>query len=160
MKNLETIKEVSISREELANLLQAVHQKGAEFRFRATGKSMNPTILNNDILTLSPLRGISPFPGEVVAFRHPRTENLIIHRIIKADKNGFTIKGDCLRISDSNIPLENIIGVVTRVERKGKSIFWPNRFHHPFPARIYFRFKLIYLKIRRRIKDLFHLIFK
>jgi signal peptidase I len=160
MKNKDSIQEVSISGKILVELLQAVHEKGANFCFKATGRSMRPSIHNNDLLTLSPLKEMLPFPGEVVGFRHPRTRNLIVHRIIKADKKGYTIRGDNLTFQDSEIPREHIIGVVTRVERKGKTIFWPNRIQNRIRARIYFRFYLIYLMNRRFIKKIRHFLFK
>ena len=146
--------EVSLSGPDMMDLLRAVQKKGAAFRFKATGSSMKSCILNNDMITVSPLKGILPFSGEVVAFRHPQTERLILHRVIRKSQNSFFIKGDNLREIDSHIPMENVLGVVTKVERKGRAIFWPDRFRHSFLTRLYFRGYITYLNIRRGLKTL------
>jgi hypothetical protein len=141
-------------------LLGAVHEKGAAFRFKAAGLSMTPSICNHDVITISPLEGIPPFVGEVVAFRHPRTGRLLIHRVVRKKQGTFFIRGDSLRYTDSHIPRENILGVVTAVERQGRVLFWPNRLQHPFRARLYFRGYLAYREIRFRLKAALRFIFK
>jgi signal peptidase I len=144
--------EVSLSGSDMMELLRTVHEKGAAFRFKAAGSSMRPSIRNNDMVTVSPLKGIPPFVGEVVAFQHPHTNRLILHRVVRKGENSFFIKGDNLRVIDSHVPGENILGVVTRVERKDKAIFWPDRFRHRFLARCYFKGYITYLHIRHRVK--------
>lgn len=152
--------ELSIPGTAVMELLRAVHEKGAVFRFKAAGLSMTPSICNNDVITISPLEKIPPFVGEVVAFRHPRTGRLLIHRVVRKNQGTFFIRGDSLRYTDSYIPRENILGVVTAVERQGRSLFWPNRFLHPFWARLYFRGYLAYRELRVRLKTALRFIFK
>ncbi len=141
--------EVSLSGADMMELLQAVQKKGAAFRFKAAGSSMRPSICHNDMITVSPLKGILPFPGEVVAFRHPQTDRLILHRVVRKKQDTFFIKGDNLREIDSHIPKENILGVVTKVERKGRAIFWPDRFRHRFLAKLYFKGYLTRMNMRQ-----------
>ena len=119
---------------------------------------MRPCILNNDMVTVSPLKGILPFVGEVVAFRHPHTNRLILHRVVRKRENSFFIKGDNLRVIDSHIPEENILGVVTKVERKSRAIFWPDRFRHRILAKRYFKGYISYLNIRRGLKTILRII--
>jgi len=145
--------ELSITGTAAMELLRAVHEKGASFRFKAAGLSMTPSICNHDVITVSPLEKIPPFVGEVVAFRHPRTDRLLIHRVVRKKQGAFFIRGDSLRYTDSHIPRENILGVVTAVERRGRRLFWPDRFHHPFWAKLYFRGYLAYREIRFRLKS-------
>lgn len=133
-------------------LIAAVHEKGAVFRFKAAGFSMRPSIRNNDVITISPLKGIPPFLGEVVAFRHPKTGSLIIHRVVGKKQGVFFIKGDRLRQVDGHIPLENIIGTVIKVERVGRRIFWPDRFRRRLRAKLYFKGFLTWLRIRRVLR--------
>lgn len=149
-------KSVSISGKILLELIQAVHEKGASFRFKATGNSMTPSIQNQDIITVSPLAGAPPFPGEVVAFHHPENNKLVLHRVVKIKKNSFFIKADRQNVLDAEILLENIMGVVTRVERGEKVKFWPDRFIHPVRTRLYSK---IYLRITR-IRRLFRLLLR
>jgi hypothetical protein len=144
--------ELSLPGLAVMELLRAVHEKGAAFRFKAAGLSMTPSICNNDVITISPLEEIPPFVGEVVAFRHPHTDRLLIHRVVREKQGTFFIRGDSLRYTDSHIPGENILGVVTAVERQGRVLFWPDRFQHPFWARLYFRGYLAYTIVRSRLK--------
>ena len=150
--DVEKKEELSLPGTAVMELLRAVHEKGASFRFKAAGLSMTPSIRNHDVITISPLEKIPPFVGEVVAFRHPRTGRLLIHRVVKRKQNTFFIRGDCLRYTDSHIPRENILGIVTAVERQGRRLFWPDRFHNPFWARLYFRCYLAYREIRFLLK--------
>ena len=152
--------ELSLPGSAVMELLHAVHEKGAAFRFKAAGLSMTPAICNNDVITISPLEEIPPFVGEVVAFRHPRTDRLLIHRVVRKKQGTFFIRGDRLRQTDSYIPRENILGVVTAVERQGRVLFWPNRFRHPFWARLYFRGCLVYIIMRFHLKAALRFILK
>jgi hypothetical protein len=158
--DLEKKEELSLPGTALLELLRAVHEKGAAFRFKAAGLSMTPAICNNDVITISALQDISPFVGEVVAFRHPRTGRLLVHRVVRKKKGTFFIRGDRLRCTDSHIPGENILGVVTAVERQDRLLFWPDRFRHPFWAKLYFRGFLAYMEVRFRVKTVLRFIFK
>jgi hypothetical protein len=158
--DLEKKEELSLQGTALLELLRAVHEKGAAFRFKAAGFSMVPAICNHDVITISLLEDISPFVGEVVAFRHPRTGRLLVHRVVRKKQGTFFIRGDSLRYTDSHIPGENILGVVTAVERQDRVLFWPNRFRHPFWARLYFRGYLVYMEMRFRVKTVLRFIFK
>jgi hypothetical protein len=144
--------ELSLPNTAMMELLRAVHDKGAAFRFKAAGFSMTPSIRNNDVITISPLKEIPPAVGEVVAFRHPRSNRLLIHRVVRKKHGTFFFRGDNLRQTDSHIPRENILGVVTRVERRGRVLSWPDRFRHPLRARLYFRGYLAYTNIRFRLR--------
>ena len=143
---------LSLSGPVMIELLGAVHEKGAAFRFKATGCSMTPAICSNDVITISPLKGIPPSLGEVAAFRHPQSGRLFIHRVVQKKQGTFFIRGDSLRYIDSYIPPANILGVVTAVERRGRKIFWPDRSRHPLPAKLYFRGYLAGMKIRRSLR--------
>jgi len=152
--------EVSLSGPDMIELVRTVHERGAAFRFKATGSSMRPCICNNDMVTVSPLKGILPSSGEVVAFRHPQRDRLILHRVIRKRENSFFIRGDNLRGIDSHIPLKNVLGVVTKVERKGRTIFWPDRFRHRFLTKFYFKGYITYINIRYGLKTLRRAIYR
>jgi signal peptidase I len=147
--------EISLSGTAVIALLSAVHEKGADFRFRASGASMSPTIRNGDIITLSPLNGITPVFGDILAFRHPETGKLIVHRVIDVSSATFLAKGDSSLDPDGSIPIPNILGVVTRVERNGLSLFWPDIRHFPGTARLYFRIQYRFLNLKIRIYSVY-----
>ena len=61
--------------------------------------------------------------GEVVAFLHPETGKLVVHRVIGRREAGCLIRGDNAegRTADLVSP-RNVLGRVTRVERGGKNV--------------------------------------
>ena len=123
--------ELKLSGLYLTKLLQAVLDKGAPFRFRAKGFSMSPFIKDDDIITVSPLKDDSIRSGDVVAFIRPEMINMVIHRVVGKNGEYFHIKGDNIPDTDELIPVTNIMGSVTRVERNGKEVFLglgPERF--------------------------------
>lgn len=122
----------------VVELIRAVHEKGASFRFMASGNSMCPSIRDGDVITLSPLRSIPPIPGEVVAFLKPETGKLIAHRITAVVNGAFRIQGDNNPEPDGIVPASRLLGVITRVERGGRDVFWPDRFRHRVASRLYF----------------------
>jgi len=114
--------DLPLSGRALVELLRAVLSKGVPARFQAKGFSMSPFIKNKDVVTISPLQRNQPGLGEIIAFVHPETQGLCIHRIVRR-KDGISVtKGDNLSETDECVPRENILGFVTRVERNGKEV--------------------------------------
>jgi signal peptidase I len=142
--------EISLSGTAVAALLSAVHEKGADFRFKASGWSMFPIIRHGDFITLSPPEDIKPVCGDVLAFCHPESGKLIIHRVIEVSQESFLAKGDNSLDPDGLIPNANVLGVVTRVERNRIAIFWPDIRHFSRSARCYFRIQkgILHLKTK------------
>jgi hypothetical protein len=114
---------LSLSGKALIELMQAVHAKGLPFRFSARGYSMAPFIRDGDVISVSPLASSAPGLGDVVAFIHPETELLCMHRVLSVNGDSFFIQGDNMpEKPDGMIPREAIVGWVTRVERAGRSV--------------------------------------
>jgi signal peptidase I len=123
--------ELSLSGPALVELLRAVLGKGAPVRFRAKGFSMSPFIRNEDVVTLSPLQDASPGRGDVIAFVLHGSDKLCVHRVVGKKDDVYTTKGDNSSEADESVTKENILGLVTRVERDGKEVFLglgPERF--------------------------------
>lgn len=118
---------IALSAPVIMDLIEAVHEKGASFRFQAKGFSMTPAIRNGDIITVSPLKDIMPRRGDVVAFRHPDRPQMLVHRVLHTQIKKYFIKGDNCSEADGWLPAESILGLISKVERQGKSRFWPNR---------------------------------
>ena len=135
----------------IMELIEVVHEKGAAFRFQANGYSMTPAIRNGDIITVSPLANLIPGRGDVVAFRHPERPQMLVHRVLRKKGDRFLIKGDNCPEADGWIPAENILGLIARVERRGKARFWPNRSTAHFWANYYLLFYPIWPPVRRII---------
>jgi hypothetical protein len=114
---------LSLSGKALIELMQAVHAKGLPFRFSARGFSMAPFIRDGDVITVSPLASSAPGLGDVVAFIHPETQLLCLHRVLSVNGKRFFIQGDNMpERPDGMIPWEAIVGRVTRVERACRRI--------------------------------------
>jgi len=114
---------ISIPGTVLVEIMQEVLSRGMPFRFSAGGFSMTPFIRDGDIISVSPLTSLLPGIGSVVAFIHPETKLLCIHRILSRNNDNFLIQGDNSPGNpDGMIPGEAIIGYVTRVERGGRRI--------------------------------------
>jgi hypothetical protein len=118
---------IPLSTSVVMELIQAVHEKGVPFRFQAKGFSMTPAIRNGDIITISPLGSNMPRRGDVLAFRHPESPRLLVHRVLHTKEKKYFVKGDNCPEADGWIPEENILGVITKIERDGKARFWPCR---------------------------------
>ncbi|MFO7685072.1 MAG: S24/S26 family peptidase [Desulfobacterales bacterium] len=140
---------LSLSAPVVMELIEAVHEKGAAFRFQAKGSSMGPAIRDGDMITVSPLKDIRPRRGDVLAFRHPGRPQLLVHRVLHTHARDmrYFIKGDNCPTADGWVPAENILGLISKVERRGKSIFWPDRGRAC--ARFYFRLYVLWLPVRR-----------
>ena len=129
--------EKRLSSQAVIDLLNAVLNKEADFRFKASGVSMYPTIRNGDIITISSLKGLKLKPGDIVAFRHPTGEKLAVHRIISIGSDSCLIRGDNSPDPDGLVRESDILGLVTKVERNDHAIFWPDRRKWPNGARMY-----------------------
>jgi signal peptidase I len=140
--------ELSLPPADLIGLIIAVHEKGADFRFTASGMSMYPTIKDGDIITLSRVKGLRPAFGDIVAFREGVMGKLVVHRVITASSSAFQAKGDNSPEPDSSVPFSNLLGYITNVERSGVSLLWPDVRRSLLTARVYFRaqYRLLTLK--------------
>lgn len=135
---------------QIMELMGAIHEKGAGFRLVARGRSMHPFIQDGDALIVSSIRGMAPFLGEVVLADHRQSKRIVVHRVVYKDRDGYLTYGDNNRYSDGILPVDQILGVITRVERGGRAIFWPNRFRFTRLARIYFFFIFVFIKVWRK----------
>ena len=143
-----------ISNKILIELIPALHQKGASLRFQACGLSMYPSIRSEDIIIISSLEDSPPQYGDIIAFQHPISKKLIVHRAIKINKKQCLLRGDNLSKTDGWIPLINLLGRVSRIERDGKIINWPfrNLFFVKIILPIYRGFLMIKTLLKRLIQ--------
>ena len=102
--------------------MRPVLARGLPFRFRAGGGSMSPWIKDGDVISIIPLGPRSPILGEIVAFVHPASAHLMVHRVIARRSGAFLTQGDNLPTPDGWIPASALLGKVARVERGGNRI--------------------------------------
>jgi len=115
----------------LVELVKEVLGKGVECRLQVKGFSMSPFIKDSDVVTISPMSDSLPEFGDVIAFVHPKVDKFIIHRVVGKIGDACLVKGENALEPDGLIERKHIIGIITRVERKGRRVFFglgPERF--------------------------------
>ncbi len=110
-------------------------RRGARVRFRATGRSMQPTILEGEAITVEPVAPAAITPGDILLYRWKR--GVIAHRVIRIERtNGgavtqpsvlspqssFVLRGDASVSYDCPVEPEQVLGRVVAVERAGRRI--------------------------------------
>ena len=139
--------DLPLSGRALVELLRAVLQKGVPVRFQARGFSMAPFIKNKDLVTVSPFQGDRAGLGDILAFVHPETQGLCVHRIVRKKGDLYVTRGDNRSENDERVPQESILGFVTGVQRDGKQVFLglgPERFLIAFLGRRGILFPLLF----------------
>jgi signal peptidase I len=116
------IGEHTIANADFAALMESVLSQGKPFRFRSSGFSMSPFIKDGDVITLVNPLGRPLRPGTVIAFIQPPSGSLAVHRIVVQRDDRYLLKGDNNREFDGWVTPANVIGIVNRVERNGKSV--------------------------------------
>lgn len=155
--------EVTFSNESLIEVMKDTFIKNASFRFKVKGYSMSPFIRDDDVLTLSPLNNCSIGIGRVVAFIHPYSKKLVIHRILGRCKCGrhYIIKGDNSPQIDGVVSRKYMLGYVKKVERGKRNIYlglgWERRLvvylsKMDFFRKLFFLGNFIPLSIKQKIK--------
>ncbi len=119
MSNLQGKKGVRL--EELFPIIEEKLRLGGSVTFRPHGVSMRPLIRQGkDSVTVGALDK-TPQVGEVIFYRRPDGQ-FVLHRIVGEDKNGYVLCGDNQRILEHGVKPEWIIGILTAVSRKERTI--------------------------------------
>jgi hypothetical protein len=111
-----------LSGTELVDLMRQVLSRGKSFRFHARGGSMAPFIQDGDTICIIPLGRGGPGLGEVAAFLQPQTGRLLVHRVVSKHGQTYQIQGDNINGNPDLVLLENLLGRVAHVERKGRQV--------------------------------------
>lgn len=116
--------ELAVNGKGLLNLMTAVLDRGAAFRFKARGFSMAPFIRDGDIITVEPVNRAHYGKGTIAAFTRPQTGQLVVHRIISVARDAVYIIGDNnADCTDGWVPIKNLLGSVTRIDRNGQRVW-------------------------------------
>lgn len=104
----------------MAALASDVLGRGVPLRFKAGGHSMAPLIRDGDVVTISPLSA-RPRIGDVVAYLDVGGR-LVVHRVAARRGELYEIRADGLDDSSDLVAADHVLGVVTRVERRGRDV--------------------------------------
>ena len=99
--------------------------RGKRVRFRAPGRSMYPTIRENEAITVEPVEPRNVKVGDIILYRFG--ENVVAHRVIQIEKSKgntlhFILREDTWGLVDEPVEAEQILGKVVSVERAGRSV--------------------------------------
>ncbi len=96
-------------------------KSGGDVIFKPRGVSMLPLIRQGlDSVKVSPVK-TPPQVGDVIFYRRPDGQ-FVLHRIIGKDDSGYVLCGDNQWIKEYGVKPQWIIGIMTAVERDGKTI--------------------------------------
>jgi hypothetical protein len=120
---------LDLSKNELA--AETIRRFGS-LRLRVTGSSMLPTVRPEDVLLARHCRIDEAGPGDIVLYlRHRR---LFAHRVTSRAAAQLITQGDGLAKADVPVTAHELLGKVTRVMRRGKTIRHESK--PGFPARM------------------------
>jgi signal peptidase len=95
----------------------ALLRGGERVRFRATGRSMAPAILDGDVLTVVPAGPEEIRPGDVILY--PGAWGLLAHRVVARLEDGsFLAQGDAIGSDREEVAPDRILGRVVAVNGK------------------------------------------
>ena len=138
-------------------LLEKAMERGVPTSIKVAGSSMLPLIRSGDTLRVRPFAEGHLEPGDVVALRDPRGGSLFVHRVIARDAEGLIVQGDNVAHQDGRFGQESVMGVVTRVERNGRSVWfgsgrWGGLVARAVRGGLVWRFNRAYYGTRRRVR--------
>ena len=85
--------------------------------YKTKGTSMEPMLRQNRDLVIIEVPSSRLQKYDVALYR--RDEKYILHRVIGVNDDGYRIRGDNT-YSTEHVPFDDVIGVLTRFQRKGK----------------------------------------
>ena len=99
--------------------------RGKRVRFRAPGRSMYPTIRENEAITVEPVEPRHVKVGDIILYRSG--ESVVAHRVIRIESGRnnalrFILREDTWGTLDEPVEAEQILGKVVSVERAGRNI--------------------------------------
>jgi hypothetical protein len=81
---------------------------------------MLPFIKDSDVITILPVKNCTIFIGDVVIVADQYNKKVVVHRVVNISKDSYLIKGDNCFKFDGFASLNEILGKVVKIERKGK----------------------------------------
>ncbi len=101
-------------------ILRAALERGQRVRMTVNGRSMLPFLRDGDVVEIAPMPP-APTLGSVV-LAQLANERYPLHRLVAQCGAAWLLRGDNSGAPDGVVPRENLVGVVTRVERNGRVV--------------------------------------
>ena len=142
-----------ISNSEFLAVMQEAFSRGQELKFTPSGRSMLPMLDGvNDTVTFAP-KPDRLKKYDVAFYRRPTTGQLVLHRVVGLDKNGYIFSGDGQFFYEKGITDEDVLALMVAFTHNGKD-------HTPkdLPYRFYIhrmmfkkRLRITAIRIYRRL---------
>lgn len=135
-----------------ADLLKA----GYDLRFRATGRSMLPTIADGEVITVEQIAAGDVGVGDIVLYA--TQGSVIAHRVQRIERDRgrvvfLRLRGDASEGCDEPVLPSQVLGRVVTVEREGRKIELTG-----LQAKLARRLRACASRIHRGIRRKFHLL--
>jgi hypothetical protein len=148
-----------------ADLCEELLRQGKSVRFHALGRSMYPTIKENEAITVEPIEPSSVNVGDIILYRQDKS--VVAHRVVRASpieteapppcmleshhvsrvtRHSFSLRDDTWGNDDVPVTGEQILGKVVSIERNGREI-------DPYGRKV--RLRLLIHTVGSRLKRLF-----
>jgi signal peptidase I len=119
-----------------------------------SGRSMDPTLREPDLMEIRPYRDRPVRTGDVILFHAPGCPTPIVHRVESVASEGIRTRGDnCPRQDDWWIGADQIIGQVISVHRGGRR----RNVVNGFPGRLFAQWLYLGLPIVRTVNRILHI---
>ncbi len=149
---------VSIELKQLLPLMQEKLQNNGEVSFTVSGTSMQPMVYDRkDTVTIKKVEG--RLKKYDVPFYRRDSGQFVFHRIVKIQKNGnYTCRGDNQFINEPDIRDDQIIGVLTSFNRRGKEVVVSESFGYKVYCRVWMiapffkRIKYYFGRIKQKLR--------
>ena len=142
-----------VDTQEYLAMLKELVEEGHQVSLLISGSSMHPFLIHHrdTIFFQKPNRELQV--GDMVFYQR-RDKKYVMHRIVKIRPEGFYMIGDAQREIEGPLDREQIFGLVTAVNRKGR-LLRPGDFCWEFFARIWPRIIPLRGLINRIYRKLF-----
>lgn len=104
----------------LAELMQEPLKEGKSVKFTVVGNSMYP-LLRNGLDNVLVSSNVKPKKFDIILYRR-KSGDYVLHRIVRVGKEGFGLCGDNQLLVEYPVRQEDVVAVVTAIERKGKLV--------------------------------------
>jgi len=102
-------------------------KSGRGVRFKAPGRSMTPTIREDEMITVEPVSPSSVRKGDIILYNNET--GVIAHRVVYIEKkqgsltpHSFILRGDASIENDKPVASGQVLGKVVSLERDGRRI--------------------------------------
>jgi len=150
-------KKIVAALSETEDIIRETVNSGGQFSLITAGTSMKP-LLRNRKDTVVLVKADIPLKRFDIPLYKRKDGKFVLHRVVSFDKNGYVLCGDNQFIKESGINDGDIIAVVSKIIRNGKTIDVKRSFSYKVYVFFYcrlFPLRCLFLRVKSVFKKLF-----